>query len=88
MAERLPMGGIKLTGCLRQGDAAHAAAHRGDVDDAERCRSEAAGFLGMTPELGDRYGHHHPDYQQEAGEAVTRRRQPARKGTVAGNRTA
>ena len=31
---------------------------------------EAAGFLGMTVELLQGYGHHHPDYQREAAEAV------------------
>jgi integrase len=32
---------------------------------------EAAGFLGMTPEmLRDRYGHHHPEFQAEVAEAV------------------
>jgi integrase len=34
---------------------------------------EAAGFLGMTPEmLRDRYGHHHPDFQHNAAEAVSK----------------
>jgi integrase len=34
---------------------------------------EAAGFLGMTPEmLRDRYGHHHPDFQEGAAKAVSR----------------
>jgi len=33
---------------------------------------QAAGFLGMTAELlQGRYGHHHPDFQREAAEAVT-----------------
>ena len=32
---------------------------------------EAAGFLGMTVEMFERvYGHHHPDYQRRASEAV------------------
>jgi integrase len=32
---------------------------------------KAAGFLGMTVELlQNRYGHHHPDFQREAAEAV------------------
>jgi integrase len=32
---------------------------------------QAAGFLGMTVEmLQDRYGHHHPDFQREAADAV------------------
>ena len=32
---------------------------------------EAAGFLGMTAETFERvYGHHHPDYQRAASEAV------------------
>jgi integrase len=34
---------------------------------------EAAGFLGMTPDmLRDRYGHHHPDFQHNAAKAVSR----------------
>jgi integrase len=34
---------------------------------------EAAGFMGMTAELFERvYGHHHPDYQRAASEAVGR----------------
>jgi integrase len=34
---------------------------------------QAAGFLGMTVEmLQDRYGHHHPDFQREAAEAIAR----------------
>ena len=33
---------------------------------------EAAGFLGMTAEMFERvYGHHHPDYQRGASEAVS-----------------
>jgi integrase len=32
---------------------------------------DAAGFLGMTvKQLEDTYGHHHPDYQREAAEAL------------------
>jgi integrase len=32
---------------------------------------QAAGFLGMTPEmLQARYGHHHPDFQRDVAEAV------------------
>jgi hypothetical protein len=32
---------------------------------------EAAGFLGMSPEvLQDTYGHHHPDYLQGAATAI------------------
>jgi integrase len=35
---------------------------------------QAAGFLGMTVEmLEDRYGHHHPDFQREAADAITNR---------------
>jgi integrase len=35
---------------------------------------QAAGFLGMTVQmLEDRYGHHHPDFQREAAEAITNR---------------
>ena len=34
---------------------------------------QIAGFLGMTVEMLERvYGHHHPDYQREAAEAVAR----------------
>ena len=34
---------------------------------------QAAGFLGMTVEMLERvYGHHHPDFQREAAEAVAR----------------
>lgn len=44
---------------------------------------EAAGYLGMTVELLERtYGHHHPDYQQEAAAALTgqkRDRNPVNK---------
>ena len=36
---------------------------------------EAAGFLGMTAETFERvYGHHHPDYQLAASEAVARQK--------------
>lgn len=36
---------------------------------------QAAGFLGMTLEqLQENYGHHHPDFQEEAAEAFGRRR--------------
>jgi hypothetical protein len=32
---------------------------------------QAAGFLGMTVEmLQERYGHHHPDFQRDAADAV------------------
>jgi integrase len=32
---------------------------------------QAAGFLGMTVEiLQERYGHHHPDFQRDAAQAV------------------
>lgn len=35
---------------------------------------EAAGFLGMSPEvLTKRYGHHSPDYQKDAAEALSRK---------------
>lgn len=35
---------------------------------------EAAGFLGMSPEvLQDTYGHHHPDYLQGAAAAIGRK---------------
>jgi integrase len=34
---------------------------------------QIAGFLGMTVEmLQDRYGHHHPDFQRDAAEAVSK----------------
>ena len=34
---------------------------------------QTAGLLGMTPEmLQGRYGHHHPDFQRDAAEAITR----------------
>ena len=34
---------------------------------------QAAGFLGMTVEMLERvYGHHHPDFQREAAEAMAR----------------
>lgn len=37
---------------------------------------QAAGWLGMTLEqLQDNYGHHHPDFQEEAAEAFSGRRQ-------------
>jgi integrase len=33
---------------------------------------QAAGFLGMTPDmLQERYGHHHPDFQSDAARAVS-----------------
>jgi hypothetical protein len=36
---------------------------------------QAAGWLGMTLEqLQDNYGHHHPDFQEEAAEAFSGRR--------------
>jgi integrase len=36
---------------------------------------EAAGFLGMSPEvLEDTYGHHHPDYLQGAAAAIGQKR--------------
>jgi len=35
---------------------------------------EAAGYLGMTPDtLWDTYGHHHPDYQEAASTATSKR---------------
>ncbi len=35
---------------------------------------DAAGFLGMTVETLERvYGHHHPGYQREAANAITRK---------------
>ena len=40
---------------------------------------EAAGFLGMSVEMFERvYGHHHPDYQRAASEAVARSRRQNR----------
>lgn len=36
---------------------------------------QAAGWLGMTLEqLQENYGHHHPDFQEEAAEAFSGRR--------------
>ncbi|WP_244413417.1 tyrosine-type recombinase/integrase [Methylorubrum extorquens] len=36
---------------------------------------EAAGYLGMTPEMLQKvYGHHHPDFQNEAAGAFKNRR--------------
>lgn len=36
--------------------------------------AEAAGYLGMTPEtLWETYGHHHPDFQAAAAQAVAKR---------------
>ena len=36
---------------------------------------QAAGFLGMSPQMVERvYGHHSPIYQKQAADAVTRRR--------------
>jgi len=36
---------------------------------------DAAGFLGMTPEVLNRvYGHHHPDFQKDASTAIGNRR--------------
>lgn len=36
---------------------------------------QAAGFLGMTAEMVERnYGHHHPAFQKQAADAVTKRR--------------
>lgn len=36
---------------------------------------KAAGFLGMTVEMLERtYGHHHPDFQKDVAEAVSRRK--------------
>jgi len=35
---------------------------------------EAAGYLGMTTDtLEKTYGHHHPDYQSQAAENITRK---------------
>ena len=32
---------------------------------------QAAGFLGMTVEMLERrYGHHHPDFQRDAAQAI------------------
>ena len=37
--------------------------------------AEAAGYLGMSPEtLWNVYGHHHPDFQEEAARASGKRR--------------
>jgi hypothetical protein len=41
---------------------------------------EAAGFLGMSPEiLQNTYGHHHPDYLQGAAAAIGQK-EPVRFG--------
>lgn len=44
----------------------------------------AAGFLGMTvQQLEDTYGHHHPDYQEDAANKVGgKKKQPRQKGNV------
>jgi hypothetical protein len=40
----------------------------------------ASGFLAMSMETLERvYGHHHPDYQGEAAEAIGRRPQNVRR---------
>jgi hypothetical protein len=40
---------------------------------------KAAGFLAMSMETLERvYGHHHPDYQEEAAEGIGRRPQNVR----------
>ena len=46
---------------------------------------EAAGFLGMSPEvLQDTYGHHHPDFLQGAATAIGQKgRLVSVAGTVA-----
>jgi integrase len=48
---------------------------------------EAAGFLGMTVEmLQERYGHHHPDFQNDAAAAVSR--SPGQnRDRITGNKT-
>jgi hypothetical protein len=39
-------------------------------------KHEILGFFGITEEMFDRvYGHHHPDYQQNAVNALSRPRQ-------------
>lgn len=44
---------------------------------------EAAGFLGMTPEvLLQTYGHHHPDFQADAAEAITSKARRHRQNVV------
>jgi len=44
--------------------------------------AEAADFLGMTPEtLWNEYGHHHPDFQETAANAVARRPRNAQETT-------
>jgi integrase len=48
---------------------------------------EAAGFLAMSVETLTRtYGHHHPDYMQEAADAIGRRPGVVRNGRVTGRR--
>lgn len=42
---------------------------------------QVAGFLGMTEEvLNDVYGHHHPDYLEEARQGISARQKPDRNG--------
>jgi hypothetical protein len=55
-----------------QGHSAHVAPHRRDLTDAARSTNlEAAGFLGMSPEvLQDTYGHHHPEHLHGAAAAI------------------
>jgi len=49
---------------------------------------EAAGYLGMSPEtLWETYGHHHPQYQSAAANAVSKRgRGPLVSGSQSGSR--
>jgi hypothetical protein len=60
-------------GPRRRRCAAFAPAHRSDLaDEAGVDLWEAAGWLGMTVEqLEANYGHHHPDFQEEAAEAFS-----------------
>src|SRR5215471_12955968 len=47
---------------------------------------EICGFFGITPEIFDRvYGHHHPDYQANAVNALSRR--PTVSRQISGNQT-
>jgi hypothetical protein len=44
---------------------------------------EAAGFLAMTEETLERvYGHHHPDYQRNAADALSRPQNVRAKGQI------
>ena len=58
-----------------RGLAAHAAAHRSDLADADgvRIRGKRLAILGMCSSLAQYYGHHHPDYLSDAVEKIAQR---------------